>query len=73
MQEEGKLTRPPKGFDADSPHIEYIKLKSFIVWQETSIKKKIPADLGKELVSGFKNAYPLVKWLREVPLVISSE
>ncbi|WP_183379520.1 MULTISPECIES: DUF2461 domain-containing protein [unclassified Herbaspirillum] len=71
LQEEGKLTRPPKGFDADSAHIEYIKLKSFIVWQETSIKKKIPTDLGKELVSSFKDAFPLVKWLREVPLVIS--
>jgi len=34
LQEEGKLSRPPKGFDADSPHLEYIKLKSFIVWKE---------------------------------------
>lgn len=66
LQEEGKLTRPPKGFDADVPHIEYIKLKSFIVWKETSLKKKIPADLKKELVAGFKDAYPLITWLRQV-------
>lgn len=66
LQEEDKLTRPPKGFDADAPHIEYIKLKSFIVWKETSLKKKIPADLGKEVVAGFKDAYPLVAWLRQV-------
>lgn len=66
LQEEGKLTRPPKGFDADAPHIEYIKLKSFIVWKETSLKKKIPADLEKELVAGFKDAYPLITWLRQV-------
>jgi uncharacterized protein (TIGR02453 family) len=66
LQEEGKLMRPPKGFDPDAPHIEYIKLKSFIVWTETSIKKKIPADLGKEIVAGFKDAYPLVAWLRQV-------
>jgi uncharacterized protein (TIGR02453 family) len=66
LQEEGKLTRPPKGFDVDTPHIEYIKLKSFIVWKETSLKKKIPTDLEKELVAGFKDAYPLVAWLRQV-------
>ncbi|RJG02306.1 DUF2461 domain-containing protein [Noviherbaspirillum sedimenti] len=67
LQEEGKLARPPKGFDADSPHIEAIKLKSFIVWKETSIRKNIPADLQKELLSGFRDAYPLVAWLRQVP------
>lgn len=67
LQEEGKLIRPPKGFDADLPHIESIKLKSFIVWKETSIKKKIPADLGREVLAGFKDAYPLVAWLRQVP------
>ncbi|RJF99657.1 DUF2461 domain-containing protein [Noviherbaspirillum saxi] len=65
LQDEGKLVRPPKGFDADAPHIEYVKHKSFIVWKETSLKKKIPADLGKELAAGFKDAYPLVAWLRE--------
>jgi uncharacterized protein (TIGR02453 family) len=64
LQDEGKLVRPPKGFDADSPHIEYIKMKSFIVWNETSLKKAIPADLGKEIVAGFKSAYPLITWLR---------
>lgn len=65
LQDEGKLTRPPKGFDADTPNIEYVKHKSFIVWKETSLKKKIPADLGKELAAGFKDAYPLVAWLRQ--------
>lgn len=68
LQEEGKLTRPPKGFDADSPHLEYIKLKSFIVWKESSLKKKIPTDLSKDLLTGFKDSYPLIKWLRQVPL-----
>lgn len=66
FQEEGKLTRPPKGFEPDAPHIEYLKLKSFMVWKEISLRKKIPADLGKELVAGFRDAYPLVSWLRHV-------
>lgn len=66
LQEEGKLTRPPKGFEVDAPHIEYIKLKSYMVWKETGLKKKIPGDLGKEVLAGFKDAYPLVTWLRQV-------
>jgi uncharacterized protein (TIGR02453 family) len=66
LNQEGKLTRPPKGFDADAPHIESIKLKSFIAWSETGLKKKIPVDLEKQLVATFKDAYPLIAWLRQV-------
>jgi uncharacterized protein (TIGR02453 family) len=66
LQDEGKLVRPPKGFDPEHSLIEYLKHKSYIVWTETSIKKKIPADRGKDLVAGFKDAYPLVTWLRQV-------
>lgn len=65
LQDEGKLSRPPKGFAPDAPHIEYIKHKSFIVWKETNLKKKIPADLSKELAAEFGNAYPLITWLRQ--------
>lgn len=65
LQDRDKLTRPPKGFDTDTPHIEYIKLKSFIVRQETDIGKKLPPDLNKEILAGFKDAYPLIAWLRQ--------
>ena len=65
LQDEGKLTRPPKGFDADVPHIEYVKLKNFIVWKEVGLKTSVPADIEKMLVADFKNAYPLVAWLRQ--------
>jgi uncharacterized protein (TIGR02453 family) len=65
LQGEGSLKRPPKGFDTDVPHLEYIKMKSFIVWKETSLKEKIPVDLEKAVASGFKDAYSLVAWLRQ--------
>lgn len=65
LQDEGKLVRPPKGFDADAPHIEYVKMKSFIVWTETVIGSKLPRDLGQEILAGFKDAYLLVAWLRQ--------
>lgn len=64
LQQEGKLTRPPKGFDAEVPHLDYIKLKSFIVWNEMAVKK-VSADLEQTLVAGFRDAYPLVAWLRQ--------
>ncbi|AMO93479.1 TIGR02453 family domain protein [Collimonas fungivorans] len=71
LQTEGQLKRPPKGFDADSPHIEYIKMKNFIVWNEQSVKKMLSDALEKELVSGFKDAYPLVSWLRQIKTPIA--
>jgi uncharacterized protein (TIGR02453 family) len=66
LQEEGKLSRPPKGFDADVPHIEYIKLKNFIAWKEMDLKGAIPKNLSGDVLALFKNAYPLVNWLRQV-------
>jgi uncharacterized protein (TIGR02453 family) len=65
LQQEGKLTRPPKGYDADLPHIEYIKLKSFIVWQEIPAMK-ITDSLEKTVLAGFRDAWPLVEWLRSI-------
>ncbi|MFC7298451.1 DUF2461 domain-containing protein [Herminiimonas aquatilis] len=64
LQQEGKLMRPPKGFDADMPHLEYLKLKSFIVWKEVDVKK-VSTNLEKTLASDFKDAYPLITWLRQ--------
>lgn len=66
LQEAGKLKRPPKGFDAELPMIESIKLKHFIVWHEASIQGLMPEVLVKDLVTGFKAAQPLVSWLRDI-------
>lgn len=66
LQEEGKLKRPPKGFDADAAQIELIKLKHFIVWRETALAGMMPEALVEEVVAGFKAAQPLVTWLRAV-------
>ncbi|WP_025917066.1 DUF2461 domain-containing protein [Herminiimonas sp. CN] len=65
---EGKLTHPPKGFAIDLPHIEHIKLKNFFVWKETALDRKAPAAVTATLLAGFRDAYPLVAWLRNVPL-----
>ena len=72
LQEEGKLTRPPKGFDLDSPHLEFVKLKNFIAWKETSLRANFSIDLRSALADDFKNVLPLVQWLRQVPFTADS-
>jgi uncharacterized protein (TIGR02453 family) len=60
-----RLSRPPKGFDAEHPAIEYLKLKSFTVSEEFSAKDAISKNYPKMLADSFKAAYPLVVFLRE--------
>jgi len=64
IQDEGKLMRPPKGFDPEHEHIEYIKLKSFFVWTEIDLQLNKPELLVPLIVSGWKDALPLVNWMR---------
>ncbi|MDP5008710.1 MAG: DUF2461 domain-containing protein [Glaciimonas sp.] len=61
-----QLARPPKGFDVTSPHLDYIKLKSFIVRKEQPLKKMLGEELEQELIAAFKDAYPLVSWLQKI-------
>jgi uncharacterized protein (TIGR02453 family) len=73
LQTEDKLQRPPKGFDPDHPHIEYLKLKSFFVWIEVKLKLNAPDQLVPQLASTFKDALPLVTWLRAVEVAPTDE
>ena len=67
LQQEGKLTRPPKGFDADTPHAEYVRHKSFIVWNERSVDGMTGDEMEQVVLKNFRDAQPLVQWLRQVP------
>lgn len=67
LLEEDRLQRPPKGFDVDHPHIEYIKLKSFFAWNEVPLALNKPEELVPRLARGFEDAFALVTWLRSVP------
>jgi uncharacterized protein (TIGR02453 family) len=67
-QDEGKLQRPPKGFDPDHELVEYLKLKSFFVWTEVDLELNAPEKLVPQLARGFKDASALVDWLRAVPV-----
>lgn len=63
--DEGRRVRPPKGYTVATPHIEFIKQKSFIVWTETPVAGLDAQALAGQVASGFKRALALVKWLRE--------
>jgi len=60
-----KLTKAPKGFDAEHPAIEYLKLKSFTVGEEFNEKDALSKDYSKMLAESFKAAYPIVEFLRK--------
>jgi uncharacterized protein (TIGR02453 family) len=66
-QDDGKLQRPPKGFDPDHELVEYLKLKSFFVRTEVDLDLNAPEKLVPQLAGGFKDASALVAWLRGVP------
>lgn len=72
LQKERQLTRPPKGYSVDSPHLEYLKLKDFIVWREAPLSAANGEELVLHLVEAYKSAHPLVEWLR-TSLVLNAE
>jgi uncharacterized protein (TIGR02453 family) len=59
-----RLTRPPRGYSDATPLIEYIKLKSFIVWRERDVRTAAHDDALAWLTDSFRTARPLVDWAR---------
>jgi len=57
---ENKLIRPPRGYEADNPAIDYLKLKSFTVCCKIPDEELLSADLVKIIVKKFKQAKPLI-------------
>jgi uncharacterized protein (TIGR02453 family) len=59
-----RLKRPPRGYAEDTPLIDYIKLKSYIVWRETDARTLSHDDALTYVVDSFRAALPLVDWVR---------
>lgn len=62
--EEEALARPPKGFSADTPHIDIIKLKHYFGIVEVDIIKHPPKDLAGTIAGYCRDLLPLMTWLR---------
>jgi uncharacterized protein (TIGR02453 family) len=63
LSRENVLSRPPKGYEADNPAIEYLKLKSFTASHPIPDKHLTQKKLVDEIVGGFAGLQPLVAFL----------
>lgn len=61
-----RLTRPPRGYTAETPLIEHIKRKSYIAWRETDAREITHDDALTYVTDSFRTARPLVEWVRGV-------
>lgn len=64
LNDEGKLQRPPRGFDCDHPAMEWLKLKRFIAWSETPVARLGATQLAARVADDCKALHPLASWLR---------
>ena len=60
-----RLKRPPQGYDETTPHIEFIKLKSFTADIEPHDWLARSDALADEIVAACRAMFPLIRWLRE--------
>ena len=65
LSESEKLTRPPKGYEAENPAIELLKLKSFIVMKEVKDAELTGKELANKIVDHFETMMPLVDFLNK--------
>jgi len=65
LSDEDKLKTAPKGFDKESKYLEYLKLKSFIVYHNINDKNFKSKTFEKFVIDGYKTMYPLIQFLRE--------
>jgi len=60
-----RLKRPPQGYDETTPHIEFIKLKSFTADVEPHDWLARSDALAEEIAAVCRAMFPLIRWLRE--------
>lgn len=65
LWDEDKLKTMPKGYAKDHPHIEYLKLKSFMATHSFSDAQVLHKTFLKLLVESMKTAKPLNDFLTE--------
>ena len=61
-----RLTRPPKGYAPDLPHVELIMNRHFICEATVNLKAAPVTDLALAISTRFETAAPMMAWLRSV-------
>lgn len=57
------LSRVPKGYEADNPAAEYLKLKSFVAMVSLPDADLTSKDLAKKTVAAFEALQPLIEFI----------
>lgn len=60
-----KLKRVPKGYDAQHPEVEYLKMKSFVAVHKLTDRQVISPDFFKQAVQVFKVLQPFDAFLNQ--------
>ena len=63
-----KLKRPPKGYDADHPHIELLKMKQWLVWRPITEKEYTSEGFSDYVVDVYKTMTPFLNFWDQVLL-----
>lgn len=63
VEEKFTLKRPPKGYEADNPAIEYLKWKSFTAFRNYTDKQVTAADFPEECLKGIIALRPFIHFL----------
>ena len=65
FDQQDQLKNNPKGYEADHPNINLLKLKSFAALHNLSDKKLMDKDAAKYIVALFSKVYPLNNFLHQ--------
>lgn len=57
------LSRPPKGYEADNPAIEYIKMKSFVAMMPVTDAELTDKNLVKKIAGAFEALQPFIAFI----------
>lgn len=63
LNDESKLSRPPKGYDASHPEVEFLKLNSFTVWHRLKDEEILSKKFVAEITKGAKLMKPFIQFL----------
>lgn len=63
LDREALLSRPPQGYEADNPALEYLKLKSFTVTAPLTDEQLTDKDLVKHVIRHFEAMKPFIHFL----------
>jgi len=65
LSDEGKLTRTPRGYDAEHEHAELLRHASFTVHATYDDAEVLSSRLSQMVEKDFKTMAPLVRWIND--------